>query len=71
MTKTLADLNPCPLCGNNASIVGLTHPNTKTTWNISCGTADDDSDTCGLVLFGGWDTRKEMIEKWNRRAITQ
>lgn len=58
----------CPLCGNRANVTRLNHPNSKPTYNISCGVQDDDSDACGLVLFGGYDTRKDMVAKWNRRA---
>lgn len=57
----------CPLCGNRAKVTRLAHPRSKPTYNISCGVKDDDSDTCGLVLFGGYDTRKAMTEKWNKR----
>ena len=61
-------LLPCPLCGTEASVTRLGHPSSSPTYNVSCGVADDDSDTCGLVLFGGnGATRKEMIARWNRR----
>ena len=71
---------PCPLCGTKAIVTRLEMQyipvegpiaiyTRKFLWNISCGVKDDDSDTCGLVVFGGHETRKAMVEKWNARAI--
>lgn len=60
-------LLPCPLCGTEASV---TRP-IDGVYNISCGVANDGSDTCGLVLFGSGskeDRMGRMIEKWNRRS---
>jgi len=59
-------LKTCPLCNTEASI---TRPNAGP-YNISCGAKDDDSDTCGLVLFGDSHIGMlEMIERWNRREV--
>lgn len=66
-TQPKKALWPCPLCGNEASVTRLGYGRGNITYNISCGSKDDDSDTCGLVLFGGNDSRKTMVEKWNRR----
>ena len=56
-------LKPCPLCGTQASI-----QDKQCHYNVSCGVADDDSDSCGLVLFGdGKSTKRWMIHLWNRR----
>lgn len=58
-------LNNCPFCGRKASIEVLDSGIT----NIACGTDDEPQDTCGCVLFGGSrDSKRKMIEKWNRRA---
>lgn len=62
-----SNLKTCPLCGKESQITILNHPS-KTTYNVSCGVEDDDSDTCGLVLFGGSrDTYETMKAKWNKR----
>lgn len=61
------DLKPCPLCGKGSQITTLNHGH-KSTYNASCGVEDDDSDTCGLVLFGGSrDTYESIKAKWNKR----
>ena len=60
------NLKRCPLCGTAASVTKLNNRNGKATYNITCGIFDNE--TCGLVLFGGSDTRKAMIKKWNRRT---
>lgn len=66
--KRKRKLLPCPLCGTAASVTKLQHSRGSATYNVSCGVKDDDSDSCGLVLFGGRDTRQEMVAKWNKRA---
>jgi len=54
----------CPLCGNDSEVTRL-----GSVFNISCGIRDDDSDTCGLVLFGGKnESKQQIINKWNRRT---
>lgn len=59
-------LKSCPLCGNRAQ---LTIHNGGRPVNVSCGVEDDDSDTCGLVLFGGNDdSKQDMIDRWNKRG---
>lgn len=63
-------LRPCPLCGTDAHVTALKHPSGLATYNVSCGVRNDGSDTCGLVLFGGKDGRKSMVEKWNRRQVS-
>lgn len=70
-SKKQPPLLPCPLCGTEAKVTRLQHGGGHpiNTYNVSCGVRDDDSDTCGLVLFGGDDNRKAMVEKWNKRAI--
>ena len=60
--KRSRKLKPCPLCGSKAM---LTIHSQKIV-NVSCGVEDDESDACGLVLFGGREA--EMIEKWNKRT---
>lgn len=62
-------LKPCPLCGTAAQMTVLNHGlANKNTVNISCGDEEDETTTCGLVLFGGSkDTRETMISKWNKR----
>ena len=47
----------------------LSHTSGKAVYNVSCGTKDDDSDSCGLVLFGDY-SRKAVIDKWNERHLT-
>lgn len=64
----MSKLLGCPLCGTKAHVTRLPWENGKTVYNVACGVEDDDSDTCGLVLFGGRETRKRMVEKWNQRA---
>ena len=65
-------LKPCPLCGTRASVTKLDHRNGDATYNVSCGVKDDDSDSCGLVLFGDYPTpRKEMVRRWNLRKATR
>ena len=59
--KSSRKLKTCPLCGSKAM---LTIHSPKIA-NASCGVKDDESDSCGLVLFGG--TEKTVIEKWNKR----
>ena len=65
----MSKLKPCPLCGGPANIqkplVGRGPP-----YNVYCGKKDEDWDDneCGLVLYGGNETRKQMIEKSNKRA---
>lgn len=57
-------LKTCPLCGTRALLT--IHDGGPV--NVSCGVKDDDSDTCGLVLFGGNDDSKQaMIDRWNKR----
>ena len=62
--KRSRKLNPCPLCGSKAM---LTIHN-RSIVNVSCGVKDDESDSCGLVLFGGGG-ENEMIKKWNQRIV--
>ena len=60
------NLKPCPLCGTKA-ILAIHCEGSPV--NVSCGVKDDESDSCGLVLFGNnGSTRKSMIEKWNERT---
>lgn len=59
-------LESCPFCGGKASLTVLTHRNGQATVNVSCGTADDCTDTCGCVLFGHAETVDQMINKWNK-----
>ena len=61
------NLKPCPLCGTK-SILAVHDGGSPV--NVSCGVKDDESDSCGLVLFGSnGSTRKSMIEKWNEREV--
>ena len=60
--KRSRKLKPCPLCGARAMLT----IHSKEIVNVSCGVSCDESDACGLVLFGGGG-EKEMIEKWNNR----
>lgn len=61
-------LKPCPLCGGKARVVKPLNASGPP-YNVTCGTEYGISkDECGLVLFGGKETRKEMIAKWNIRA---
>lgn len=63
------NLKTCPLCNTKSSVTKLEHTNGPPFYNISCGVKDDDSDTCGLVLYGNSGvSRKSMVEKWNQRA---
>jgi hypothetical protein len=56
--------NPCPLCGQEAQVTRVTG-----CWNISCEEPSPGPERCGLVLFGGaGDTRRVMVERWNRRV---
>jgi len=67
--KQQMELRSCPLCGTKSSVTKLEHAGGKPTYNIACGSKDDGSDTCGLVLFGGNDIkRKDMIARWNHRV---
>ena len=62
--KRSRKLRPCPLCGSKAMLT----IHSKDIVNVSCGIEDDESDSCGLVLFGG-EGEKQMIEKWNNRGL--
>lgn len=56
-------LLPCPLCGNKADVTKLL----PKLFNISCGI--DETDHCGLVLFGSSGvTKKDMVKQWNTRT---
>lgn len=60
--------DPCPLCGTASSVTCLQYPGSKSVYNVSCGVKDDDSDSCGLVLYGGSkDRRKDVVARWNQR----
>lgn len=60
----------CPLCGTKAKVSMLGYVS-DVSYNVSCGLKDDDSDSCGLVLFGGaGEPRKQVVAKWNRRTAT-
>lgn len=48
-------LKPCPFCGNEATIFGR-----KAVWFVKCK-------ECGTTQFVG-NTKKRVVEAWNRRA---
>lgn len=52
-------LEPCKVCGRHSEIIQPI----KGVWNVSCG--DSMEDACGSVLYGGKETKAEMIQKWN------
>lgn len=52
----MAELLPCPFCGRPAAAVNMSD-----SWFVACAGPD-----C-LGLLGGFETKKEAIQKWNRR----
>ncbi len=68
MTTPIQPL-PCPLCGTGANVTRLPHTGKYAVYNVGCGITDDDSDSCGLVLFGdSGERRMDVVAKWNRRV---
>ena len=60
----MSELEACPFCGGEAEVTDLGE-----SVNVSCGVLDDDSDTCGAVLFGGNKSNiVKMVNKWNTRT---
>ena len=58
----MTELKPCPFCGSKAS---LHEKPAKQAWIVECTNG-----TCPASYMIGWDyeTEKEAIEAWNRRA---
>ena len=75
MTKSLCErlslpaerdpnLKPCPFCGSEAEIE-FWHGGKPSKRMVSCA---DDTGTCEVAPQVTGETKREAIEKWNRRA---
>lgn len=54
----------CPFCGGAAEVTELDHCGKVHTINVSC-------ESCSLVMFGGNESREQMVAKWSRRTGAQ
>lgn len=58
---------PCPLCGGKSGAVQPIRGRGRS-WNIACCDGDD-RQGCGLVLFGGDQSRITLVRQWNHRRL--
>lgn len=56
-------LNRCPFCGSRVKIDNIAENNDDEYYMVQCENED-----CGASSCFGEGTKKEIIERWNRRA---